>query len=291
LSLCLSFKSVSFASGPETNDIVVHGNKELLQKEYNQNTQFDGIKMSLDGYYALEINKDKEPDYLPVGRLDIDLSKPAEVEKALARNDIAEEIKEEIKNKYKIASETNKNIIVTLFSSQFLSLDASTASDETIYYVYNGNLLRTDRMYAWDVNTQYVLVKEGIKTATVAEKIINILLTGANHIDNEYVNFISTGINLLRGWINYTGKNIAFGHYDDFLQVRLIYDVVNSWTYGQVVDTWHLGLSSQKATVTNIASEQYYFGSSTQRGYTYPQSRDVNVVHKTKHFDDPWAIA
>jgi len=132
LSLCLSFKSVSFASGPETNDIVVHGNKELLQKEYNQNTQFDGIKMSLDGYYALEINKDKEPDYLPVGRLDIDLSKPAEVEKALARNDIAEEIKEEIKNKYKIASETNKNIIVTLFSSQFLSLDASTASDETI---------------------------------------------------------------------------------------------------------------------------------------------------------------
>ena len=62
-------------------------------------------------------------------------------------------------------------------------------------------------------------------------------------------------------------------------------------TYMQIGNEWHLGLCAQKATVTNIASEQYYYNSEKRQGKTKTQSRIVNTVHKSPHFDSPWATA
>lgn len=63
------------------------------------------------------------------------------------------------------------------------------------------------------------------------------------------------------------------------------------WTYGQTGTEWYLGLVTQKVTVTQVGTEQYYYNDEINTGETVKKDVSVSKVYKSKSFDSPWAKA
>lgn len=268
--------------------IVIMGNDEYSLKNYDTPTQYEGINRSQDGCYALEINTTKGKEYVPVGKLDIDLTNVAEVDSIISNEKIEEEVKKSILDLHQeILNENISCEKVTLFSSQLLQ--SSAPGTRSTYYTYQGAQMKSDRLVSTGLNTKYKTVKNGTGTKNVANGISQVILTVLS--SNKYINFFSNGINLLQAFNDVFGTTWATGSTSDYLQVRLIYDDIKQWTYRKMGNEWRLGLCTQKSTVTNIASEQYYFNSAKNAGKTLARNRNVSVVHKSPHFDSPWATA
>ena len=96
---------------------------------------------------------------------------------------------------------------------------------------------------------------------------------------------------LFQAFLDMFGSTWATGEYQDYCEVRLIYNHSDQYTYRKIGDEWYLGLCSQKVTVTNIASEQYYYNAAASSGKTLTRNRNVNVIQKSPHYDSPWATA
>ena len=150
LSLCLLFSATGFvfaAEIPERGLNLVKGDDYYSIRNYSGNTRFDGIKVSPDGYYAKTISPSQDDTVvknsedsinIPVGRLDISLYDDDAVSEVLARNDISNEVKDEIIVKHQLAVTTNnKNLTATLFSPDLLPETPMTRGYQSTYYTYN----------------------------------------------------------------------------------------------------------------------------------------------------------
>jgi hypothetical protein len=275
---------------------VVKGNDIYSQKDYTIKTKYEGIKQSVDGYYAMTIETKNGIEAIPVGKLDIDLANDNDVKNAISNTNISPEIKERLEMRHKqIVDFGYKTVKATLFSSDLLptkinstSTDSTKATSSTTYYTYKGAQMKSDKLFYSGLNTDYQRVSSGSTAHTVADGIFDVILIVTS--SNKYINFFATGISLFQAFCNMFGT-WATGSTSDFVSVRLIYDNTDQWTYRKVNNQWLLGLCSQKAVVTNIASEQYYYNSAQQAGKTYSPERSVSVTHKSPHFDSPWATA
>lgn len=264
---------------------------ELLQKSYVQETNFDGIMESADGYYALKISASSAPksiDYLPVGRVDIDLLDADEVDLVLENDKIPPEIKAEIERKQKQAvSSGTESARVTFFSSELLE---NTSANNSIYYTYNGHEMRSDRLYTYRSNTGWEYIKQGTTTRIVAASLFNIGL-GFLGIKLVPVSILSSGLAVITAFTSVFGNNWIGGHAEDFLQMRLQFDDVKQWTYGNAGDGWRLGLCTENVVLTKIGVEQYYYNKESRIGRSQTSDNYVNVNVKSPHYDSPWATA
>ncbi len=265
-----------------------------ITNEYNIETEFEGIYKSSSGVYAMETASENGEEYIPCGKLDINLKTEDDLNTLLNNDDITDEVKEAIKEIYREITEDGRTYeSITLFSTEFATDSLPpTASTNTIssYYTYNGAKMRSDRLITRNAGTKTRTIKSGSGTSSVAASIANIAVTVASSA-NQYISFLASGISLLKDFNNTYGTTWVTMSSEDFLEVALTYDKIDQWTYRQVGNEWHLGLVTQKATVTNIYSRQYYFNLKKREGREKKTDRNVNIVFKSPHFDSPWATA
>ena len=246
--------SITTIAATDVGLTVIYGTNELSSKAYTKVTKFSGVKQSADGYYAMEVDTNFNKAYVPVGRLDIQLSDAASVNAALARNDIPLEIKSTLQKMHEQAVKTGTtNAVSTLFSSTLLARDTTST-----YYTYNGHQMRSDKMFSYGLNTNWNDIEEGVDTEDVAAFVVSVSITAAS-VASKFVSVLSTGYAVIEAFLDEFGSDFITGSTSDFLAMRLIYDDVKQWTYGKVGDEWSLGLCSQQIRVTRIGSEQYYW--------------------------------
>lgn len=269
---------------------VVHGTDSFSTKEYTCATEFENIKASTDGCYALEVDTAEGTAEIPLGRLDVDLMVPAQYQSAMNRSDITDDIKTALKNKRIIALENEcVSMPITIFSQTLLPANRNGKNNST-YFTYDGVPMRSDFVYSTGLNTGWRVVASGNNSDTVASTLTNIGLVAIGFI-NTPLAFLSGGISVLQAFTDAYGDEWISRNTQDFVQVRLIYNCIDQWTYAKVGNTDYLGLCTQKVTITKIGSEQYYYNTQYNQGKTFDTERIVNTVVKSEHFDSPWATA
>ncbi len=263
------------------------GTDAYALKEYTIATPYEGIVKSADNCYAMLMETQSGEEAIPVGKLDINIADADDIDAVLANDNIEEEIKQHFYTQYEQAVANGiTDLPATLFSSSLLSSNV----DSTAYTTYNGARMKSDYLYYWNINTDYEDISKGISTADIAEFVVNVALIAGSYA-SIYVNFISSGISLFQAFVNLYGNSWATGHYSDTLQVKLKYDKVLQWTYREIGDEWHLGLHSQKVTINEIDSFQYYYNSATRTGRDFETHREPHTICQSEHFSSPWATA
>ena len=79
--------------------VVIIGNDELSQQTYYIETPYDGIKKSKEGNYAIAVETEKGIEYVPVGKIEIDLKNKDAVADLMNNEKITQEIKDNIQKK------------------------------------------------------------------------------------------------------------------------------------------------------------------------------------------------
>lgn len=277
--ICMTLTTESKAKG-----YIVNGTHVNVQK-----SEFDGILEIGEKRYGIET---EQGEIIETGRLDIDLLNTLEYEEALDRNDIPEEVKDALRDKREKAVKSGYDSArVTIFSPDLINEEGISAYGEsTSYYTYNGHSMKSVQLYSTGISTGWEYIKSGKSTKDTANNLISVILTGVG-LSNKTLSFVAAGLSALQIFYNQYSSAIINGHTNDYLQVRLIYDDVDQWTYGKSGDIWKLGLITAKATITKIGIEQYYYDSAVSKGRTATSDRYVNLIHKSPHFDSPWATA
>lgn len=294
-SFVLSLGTVSYANeisyNNETVDALI-SNGQI----YTLDTVFEGIKQSDDGFYAMEIEALARDDsgFIPVGKLDIDITDESQMEEVLSSDVIPNEIKQEIERKKEIAlkSECEDQITMTFFSTELLNSQPNGISPRnTTYKTYNGYEMRSDKLYTYGLDTGYEFVQSGKNTKTEASKIADIVIIVAGVLPFKSVSLTAGGISLFQFFVNANTGITATGHTSDFAQVALIYDVVDQWTYARLNGDWSIGLISQQVKITSVDTRQYYYDINARTGETVNSSYSPNKTFSTKNFSSPWAKA
>ncbi len=287
-STIFALNSSAFAATHSNKKLTIHAPAELMTKSYSRTTEFEDIKMSSDGTYALEL----EPDiFLPVGRVDVNLSDKKNVATFLAREDIPDVVKEEVEKKQRLALEIeNDSATVSYFSSELLTSQMTRGTETSIYYTYDGHEMRSDQLISTGLNTGWQTIASGSNTDEVTGSLANFTLNVAGLTDLK-VSILSTGLTLLQAFYNQYGTSWVTGSTSDFFQMRIIYNDIKQWTYGKTAYGWQLGLGSEKVTLTQVDSEEYHYNSSKREGKTYQSSNIVSTYRQSPHFDSPWATA
>jgi hypothetical protein len=292
--------------------VVIPGNDELSQKEYTISTEFENIKESDDGFYAMEVASGNDIALVPVGRLDIDVVDENVFSATMQRTDISEQAKEEITaNREKmIELGSLDGYEVTVFSQFLLPEDSRTVvysmrkkginrSYGTVvpfgttytYETYSGIPMVIEDVVQTGLNTTYKTVASGISAKSTAETAITIALTIVGFSSSTLINYVATGISLLSYFLTTVGTSTFTASYTDTLQVRLIYDkTTRSAFLIDSNDIWHIGVTTRKVTVTKIGSEQYYYNGGNN-GKTLSLDRTVSQTIKGSYFDSPYSEA
>lgn len=244
----------------------------------------------------MPIETDTGTQMIPVGKVDINLADEDDVARVLSNDNIAPEIKERIASEHqRIAEEGYTVVDASLFSQELLPKNNTGGSGyspqvTSTYYTYKGARMRSDKLVYKGLDTDLQSVRKGTSTKDEAKLIAEIAITVVS-MSNKYIGFLTSGISLLQAFNKVYGTTWATGSTTDYCRVGLIYNKTDQWTYRQIGNDWYLGLCTQKAIVTNIASRQYYYNAAKRQGKTYPTNRSVSVTHKSPHFDSPWATA
>jgi hypothetical protein len=234
---------------------------------------------------------------IPVGKIDINLANPNQIIDAINNRLISPEVKERLKMRHKQVVESGYMVAkATFFSPDLLPNNKSVSTSysaqppyTTTYYTYNGSQMKSEQLFYDNLDTQYQVISSGSLAKNIADNICNLAVIAVTKI--KYVNFFTTAISLYDAFANAYGASWATGATNDYVQVKLIYDNTDQWTYRNINGDWYLGLVSQKAVISNIASVQYYYNKAKLSGKTFERSRNVSVTHKSSDFDSPWAVA
>ena len=297
LSLVFSFVLIqptfAFVSTEVSNSriSIVHGTDELSTKAYPMCTEFKDIKESYDGDYAMTLSISSQTVYVPVGRLDIDLLDNTDFSNAMSQESIPLEVKERLQDQRNQAIELGYDSFSVTYFSPVL-IQSSNSSPTTTYYSYNGHQMRNDQLYSTDMDTGYTYIAQGKTVKEIASETIDIFIRDlVTSAIAEQFPIISNGLSLIEYFNQYFPTYVT-GHTNDFLQIRLVYDVTDQWTYMQDYDgRWKLGLISQNVHIDSAHSLQYYYNATLRDGRSLESHRYPNIDLPTENFADPWAAA
>ncbi|MDR1328186.1 MAG: hypothetical protein LBK23_01115 [Oscillospiraceae bacterium] len=294
---------------------VVIGNDELSQKDYPLDTEFDDIRKSDDGYYAMAVSTSAGEKYIPVGRLDIDLVNPDNVNTALSRTDIKPEIKEAIQESSALAIESGVGSrVVTLFSQALLpkidllsnarkptavatlarksrATKITPYAPEYTYITYSGVPMVSERLYYTSVDSNLFTLKTGVTTKDVMATLSTMVVEVAGSFVPTLVSIVTSGFADL--YAMYTNANpSAVGNTKDKAEARITFDEIKQWTYVNPPNAaWILGLYSEKLTVTAVYHYQYYWYPSTLTGRSESNTKSTSSVYETPNFSTSFATA
>lgn len=225
----------------------------------------------------------EEEAYIPVGRLDIPLSNEKTVIECLSNVELADETKEYIiglYSKYK-ESDDNSSMVVTVFSPDLLPKTRTTITE---YYTYNGMRMKTEAVHLSSISTPYRLDEQGSHVLNLSNSISSILVSVAGYFSTS----VGLGGSLLSFFEALAG-DVEYATANDFVQLRIVYDDVKQYTYGERYDGWYLGCITEHVHIATVEEFQHFLVNdvgTSKRTYQYPKA---NI--KSPDYSNPWAKA
>lgn len=142
----------------------------------------------------------------------------------------------------------------------------------------------------YNLSTGYQTICSGTGASAAASGISGVLLDLAGY-GTVYVAVFNTAMTAYRAYTDITGTSPVSGSYEDFVQVKLNYDVITKYTYVDpgYGDGYRLGSVTQQVRLIDTDILQYYAN--------YNGGREVSThtildrTSSTENFDDPARMA
>lgn len=200
----------------------------------------DGFFMSDGGVYYAKSGNGK---YYEVDRVEISLMNPKALKDVITQYDLNPQMTEVLENAF---ANLDKEKAVDAIATLYLSSTQNASGVVERYYTYNGFSLRDDTIALDNYYTQYQTIKTGSTAHNVAATLVAITVEGLSYV--PFVNFLSSGVNLLSNFQSIWGTPTVWGS-GDYLQVRYNYNKVSKWTYVKLGTEWPLGAYTNQATM------------------------------------------
>lgn len=156
----------------------------------------------------------------------------------------------------------------------------------TRYYTYHGYPMKDELIGGIGLSTGYMTVCRGAETGGAAKSITGVILDLAGY-GSRAVSIFNSALTLYHAYSEISGTSPISGSYEDFIQVKLNYDVWTKYTYADLGygDGYRLGAVTQKVRLIDIEILQYYAGCNGGREVAV-----CNILNKsavTANFKNP----
>lgn len=154
------------------------------------------------------------------------------------------------------------------------------------YYTYHGYPMKDELVRYYGLSTGYETVWKGAGASAAAEGIsaIALDLTGYGLV---FVSLFNSALTAFGVYEDVTGTAPVYGCYEDFIQVKINYDICTKYTYADLGfgDGYRLGAVTQQIRIIDIDILQYYAG--YNGGREVSAHRILNETASTQSFLDP----
>jgi len=129
----------------------------------------------------------------------------------------------------------------------------------TKYYTYHGYPMKEEMICYYNMSTGYETICKGTDTSGVANSMSNMILDLAGY-GSVAVGLFNSAMTACQTYADLTGTAPISGSSEDFVQVKLNYDVSTKYTYADLGygDGYRLGAVTQKVRLIDIDILQYY---------------------------------
>lgn len=275
--------------------------QNFMQEYFQYNTEFQDIKQSSNGEYALEMDS----QFAHVERRDIDLSNITEVNNLVSDVDIPVEVRnviwehfEKAKNNPSLFSDST----ITLFSPAIMTRSTEWTPEYT-YTDPNGgkHQMKSYRIYSNGISTEMETVESGANTmntniisngTTVALTAIGAVV--ANPAVSLAVTLGGGALTLYEAYLFYTDAQVTSGSRYDYVQAAITYDSIHQFTYVKNGETWRFGLQTTWADITDIDFRVYFYNARTHSGQLFEDEFQSEYGVRceeiyTRNFNSPYA--
>lgn len=300
LSLVLSLCSFASASNAQyDNKVQVIGMNPYPTKIYSKTTQFDEIKEAEDGTFAMEIETAQGVAYIPVGKYEFNVANYTEVMSVLERDDISDDVKKGIEEKYQEAVSVGAEIVIaTIYSQDLLNQDGESEENSVSlfsqydfpqYVTWNGHEMKNDFVSYTGMSSGFVNVAKDSAASRAAAAIKTVAIIVGTAVSKELA-ILSTGIELFKAFCNLFGISAVPGTVGDYLQVCITHNDLHRYVYGKVGNDWYLGLLCKEITITRIQSKQHYYINTTT-AKDYDSDRYVTQIIESENYSNAYPKA
>lgn len=136
------------------------------------------------------------------------------------------------------------------------------------------------------LSTGYETICKGVDARAAADSISGIVLDIAGY-GSVFMAIFDTALTALCAYADITGTAPVYGCYEDFLQVKINYDISTKYTYADLGygDGYRLGAVTQKVRIIDIEVLQYY--AEYNGGREVSVHRLLNETRSTQNFYEP----
>ena len=269
LLFCLCFGS-AYAAPPitsKTKNVVIPPKVGLTQKTYSIQTEFEGIKKSVDGYYALEVESGDGKVMVTVGKLEIDLKDKESYEKLMEKSSVSEQAKEQIRSAIKAGATSVGVFSSFLLEEQEQAKLAQSMSPQNIpipdpgwyYPIYNGVECAMEVLQFYSLDTGTKRFRTGSDVHQHAGDTIEFFITAAGIVSTP-IAYLDTGLSLLEFFLNKWGIASVAGSRQDFIEGKIKYNLCVKNTFAKnALGAWQLGSITRCAVVFYTYTYEYMF--------------------------------
>lgn len=160
------------------------------------------------------------------------------------------------------------------------------------YYTYHGYPIKEELICYYKLSTGYETICKGTAASAAANSISGMILDLAGYGSVTVSLFNSAG-NAYQAFAELAGTAPVSGSYEDFVQVKLNYDVSTKYTYADLGygDGYRLGAVTQKVRLIDIDILQYYADCNGGRELSVHQVLDRTYTSVNYSNPAPKAIA
>ena len=129
----------------------------------------------------------------------------------------------------------------------------------TRYYTYNGYPMMDKLIYYRNLSTGYETISKGAGASIAANSISGVILDLAGY-GSIAVALFGSALTAYHAYVDIAGTSPVNGSYEDFIQVKLNYDVYTKYTYADLGygDGYRLGAVTQQVRLIDTDILQYY---------------------------------
>ena len=166
----------------------------------------------------------------------------------------------------------------------------SGETTSTRYYTYNGHPMKDELICYYNLSTGYETICKGTGASVAANCMGDMLLDLAGY-GSAAVGLFNSAKTAYQTYADITGTTPVSGSYEDFIQVKLNYDVSTKYTYADLGygDGYRLGAVTQKVRLIDIGILQYY--ADCEGGRELSTHQVLNRTYTSVNYGDPAPIA
>lgn len=146
--------------------------------------------------------------------------------------------------------------------------------------------MKEELICCYGLSTGYETICKGDGASAAAEGISGIVLDLAGY-GSGFVSLFNSALTALDAYENITGTAPVYGCYEDFIQVKINYNICTKYTYADLGfgDGYRLGAVTQQVRIIDTDILQYYAG--YNEGREIAVHRVLNETSSTENFRDP----